>query len=82
MIIPNIVNTYIGLFKDTTSVFIVDLRSAAPSKLSSSRSEMGDAGDLDDRICGRRHLLSDLLLRHVALRSRDAKPASPKSERR
>ena len=38
------------------------------------RSEMGDAGDLGDRLCGRGDLLSVLLLLDVALRARDGSP--------
>ncbi len=67
--IPNIVNTYIGLFKDTTLVFIVGIFDLAEDHRSlAHRSEMGGADDIDDRLCGRRDLLFHLLLRHVALR--------------
>ena len=70
--IPNIVNTYIGLFKDTTLVFIVGIFDLpAHDRSGAHRSEMGDAGHQHDRLCGRRDLLSGLLLRHVALCARD-----------
>ena len=39
------------------------------------RSEMGDAGHQHDRLRGRRDVLLDLLLRHVALCARDGSPA-------
>ena len=74
--IPNIVNTYIGLFKDTTLVFIVgifDFLRTVEDR--AHRSEMGDARDLDHRLRGRRHVLSGVLLRHVALRARHGSAA-------
>ena len=44
--IPNIVNTYIGLFKDTTLVFIVGIFDfLTHHRGGAHRSEMGDAGD-------------------------------------
>ena len=72
MTIPNIVNTYIGLFKDTTLVFIVGifdlLRTIEVARIDP---KWATPGHQHDRLCGRRHFLSDLLLRHVALCSRD-----------
>ncbi len=69
--IPNIVNTYIGLFKDTTLVFIVGifdlLRTIEVARIDP---KWATPVTCDDRLCVRRHLLSDLLLRHVALRPR------------
>ncbi len=70
--IPNIVNTYIGLFKDTTLVFIVGLvRFPAHHRNLPHRSEMGGAGYLGYRLRGRGDLLSVLLLLDVALRPHD-----------
>ena len=70
--IPNIVNTYIGLFKDTTLVFIVGifdfLRTIEVARIDP---KWATPVTSDDRLRGRRDLLSDLLLRHVALRPRD-----------
>ena len=68
--IPNIVNTYIGLFKDTTLVFIVGIFDFLTTvEVGAHRSELGDAGDQRHRLCLRRDLLFRLLLRHVALRA-------------
>ena len=70
--IPNIVNTYIGLFKDTTLVFIVGifdlLRTIEVSRIDP---KWATPVTIDHRLCGRRHVLSGLLLRHVALCARD-----------
>ena len=66
--IPNIVNTYIGLFKDTTLVVHRrHLRLPAHRRSLAHRSEMGDAGHQRDRLCVRGGLLFHLLLRDVAL---------------
>ena len=74
--IPNIVNTYIGLFKDTTLVFIVGIFDFLRTDRSRAhRSEMGDAVDQHDRLCLRRDVLFHLLLRHVALCARDGSAA-------
>ena len=46
MTIPNIVNTYIGLFKDTTLVFIVGIFDFLRTiEVGAHRPEMGGAGD-------------------------------------
>ena len=62
--IPNIVNTSIGLFKDTTLVFVVGifdfLKTIEAARIDP---QLGDAGDQHDRLCLRRDLLLDLLLR-------------------
>ena len=66
--IPNIVNTYIGLFKDTT--LVVDrrpVRLPAHHRGVAHRSEMGGADHVDHRLRGGGDLLFHLLLRHVAL---------------
>jgi general L-amino acid transport system permease protein len=67
LVIPGIVNTFIGLFKDTTLV-----RSSRSSICSGMRSglrgpELGDADHALHRLCLRGHHLFRLLLRHVAL---------------
>ncbi len=70
--IPNIVNTYIGLFKDTTLVFIVGLFDFLHT-IEIARIDPKWAAPVTshDRLCGRRDLLSVLLLLDVALRPRD-----------
>ena len=52
-----------------------DFRFPAHDRGRAHRSEMGDAGDQHHRLRGRRDVLSDLLLRHVALCPRDGSPA-------
>ena len=66
--IPNIVNTYIGLFKDTTLVFIVGIFDFLMT-IEAARIDPNWATPVTsaDRLCLRRDLLFDLLLRHVAL---------------
>ena len=69
--LPNIVNTFIGLFKDTTLVFVVGhFRLPAHHRGGARRSEMGGAEHAVDRLRFRRALLLHLLLWHVALRAR------------
>ena len=81
--IPNIVNTTIGLFKDTTLVFIVGIFDFLMTiEVGARRSELGDAGDQHHRLCLRRDLLSDLLLRHVALRALRSKRRLAAGDRR
>ena len=77
--IPNIVNTYIGLFKDTTLVFIVGIfDSAANDRGIPDRSKVGDAGHQHDRLRSCSNVLPDLLLWHVALCACDGSPARQK----
>ena len=67
--IPNIVNTYIGLFKDTTLVVIVGIFDFLRTvEVVAHRSEMGGADHERDRLRVRGGVLFHLLLRHVALR--------------
>ena len=68
IVIPGIVNTFIGLFKDTT--LVVDRRHLRPARHDrgvARRSELGGADDRHDRLRLRGALLLHLLLRHVAL---------------
>ena len=67
--LPNIVNTFIGLFKDTTLVFVVGIFDFLRTHRSGARrSEMGGAEYPGDRLRLCRALLLRLLLWHVALR--------------
>ena len=81
--IPNIVNTYIGLFKDTTLVFIVGifdfLRTVEVSRIDP---KWAAPTDERDRLRVRRDLLFHLLLRHVALRQERGSAACAKADRR
>ncbi len=55
LVIPGIVNTFIGLFKDTTLVdHRVDLRPPRPVARGLLRPELGDAGDAVHRLRLRR----------------------------
>ena len=75
--IPNIVNTTIGLFKDTTLVFIVGIFDFLKTiEAGAHRSELGDAGDQHHRLCLRRDLLFRLLLRACRATRAMSKPAS------
>ena len=76
--IPNIVNTYIGLFKDTTLVFIVGIFDLLHDRSGAYRSQMGNPGHQHNRLCRRRDLLPGLLLRNVALCARDGSPPREK----
>ena len=81
--IPNIVNTYIGLFKDTTLVVIVGIFDFLRTvEVVAHRSEMGDADHQRDRLRLRGDLLLHLLLRHVALRQERGSAARPRAIRR
>ena len=55
MTIPNIVNSYIALFKDTTLVFFVGIFDFLKTiEVAAGRPQMGDAGHERDRLCLRR----------------------------
>ena len=68
--LPNIVNTFIGLFKDTTLVFVVGifdfLRTVEAAR---ADPKWAAPNTTRDRLCLRRALLLRLLLWHVALRA-------------
>ena len=68
--IPNIVNTYIGLFKDTTLVFVVGifdfLRTIEAARIDP---QWATPVDQHDRLCVRRDLLLRVLLCNGALRA-------------
>ena len=66
--IPNIVNTYHRPVQGHDArLHRRHLRFPEDHRGGAHRSELGDAGDQHHRLCLRRDLLSDLLLRHVAL---------------
>ena len=68
LVIPGIVNTFIGLFKDTSLVLIIgifDLLGIVQSDLADA--EVAVAHHADDGLRVRRPGVLDLLLRHVAL---------------
>jgi ABC-type amino acid transport system permease subunit len=67
LVIPGIVNTFIGLFKDTTLVLIIGLFDLLGIVQRHLRSELDFTCNAGDRLCLRRHRLLHLLLRHVAL---------------
>ena len=68
--IPNIVNSYIALFKDTTLVFVVGifdfLRAIEAARIDP---KWATPVTSTDRLCLRGDLLFHLLLCHVALRA-------------
>ncbi|WP_348626132.1 amino acid ABC transporter permease [Mesorhizobium sp. LNJC403B00] len=68
IVIPSIVSTFIGLFKDTTLVAVVGIADFLKARRNGARrSELGRPDDLINRLplCGAG--LLELLLRHVAL---------------
>ena len=68
IVIPGIVNTFIGLFKDTTLVSIIGLFDLLGIvQRGFQRSEMGIAADRSDGLFRGRADLLGVLLRHVAL---------------
>ena len=76
LVIPGIVNTFIGMFKDTTLVLIIsmfDLLGIVKQNL--VRRQLGDAADGQDRARLRRHRVLAVLLRHVALFDLHGTPA-------
>jgi len=86
IVIPGIVNTFIGLFKDTPCSDRRDFRFPANSRYGTSRSGMGRPDDLHHGLSLRGDVLFRLLLRDVALFAGDgAAPrgrAQPVSRRR
>ena len=68
LVIPGIVNTFIGMFKDTSLVLIISMFDLLGIvKQNFSRRQLGDAADGQDRLCLRRRRVLAVLLRHVAL---------------
>ena len=66
--IPNIVNSYVALFKDTTLVFVVGIFDFLRAiEVRPPRPAMGDPGHERDRLCLRGGRLLHLLLFDVAL---------------
>ncbi len=83
IVIPSIVNTFIGLFKDTTLVSIVgifDLLKTIEAARIDPRWAAPD--DARDRLCLRRALLLRLLLRHVPLCPAAMERGSPPADKR
>ena len=77
LVIPGIVNTFIGLFKDTSLVLIIglfDLLGIVQPQLHRLRTGPSPT-DAGDRLCLRGVRLLDLLLRHVALLDLHRAPA-------
>ncbi len=68
LVIPGIVNTFIGMFKDTSAgAHHLDVRPARHREAEPGRSQLGNAADRQDRPGLRRPHLLGFLLRHVAL---------------
>ena len=68
LVIPGIVNTFIGMFKDTTpGLDHLDVRPARHRQAELFRPQLGDAADRQVRTGVRRLRLLAVLLRHVAL---------------
>ena len=83
LVIPGIVNTFIGLFKDTTLVSIIsmfDLLGIVRQNFSDA--QLGFAGDAADRPDLRRFHLLAFLLRHVALFGIHGKTGSTQGHKR
>ena len=82
--LPNIVNTFIGLFKDTTLVFVVGIFDFLRT-IEAARGDprLGDAGRQRHRLCFRRDVLFRVLLQHVALRpARRSAAGAPRRRQR
>ena len=76
LVIPGIVNNFIGLFKDTTLVSIVGLVDFLGAVENAFKDTVvGRADHRADRLCLRRAVLFRILLRDVALSGLHGAPA-------
>ena len=71
LVIPGIVNTFIGLFKDTSLVLIIGIFDLLGIVQLGLPAQVAVAGDADDGLHLRRPGVLDLLLRHLALLADD-----------
>jgi ABC-type multidrug transport system fused ATPase/permease subunit len=83
LVIPGIVNTFIGMFKDTSLVYIIDVRPVGIVRQSFLRCHLGFAGQTPaDGPDLRRLRVLDFLLRHVALLGLHGTPARQAGHKR